>query len=133
MFRRTALALAFVPATLVTPAAHAAGHSIDANCTYAGMLNQTATMDVVYGGTAVATGPAGSVAMATSVTCSIRNGSQSDSASVVLPGSASAVADIATGWDPTRPITICVSAFAVFGPTPVVTVTLPERCVTPTD
>ncbi len=135
LFRRTLLALAIVPATLTAPPAQAGGYSVDAACTFAGLPAPDGTLTIAYGGRAVGIGPAGSVAMAVAITCSVTNvpagGTHSAEKSMGTIGSVGVVADVSLGWEADRAITVCTSAFAVFGPAPVVIVTVPQACQPP--
>ncbi len=128
---RTMLAAAVAAAALTVPAHAAPGsYSITGRCTFAGTRNGT-TLSGVFSGAAVATGPAGSVAMAVNVKCELTNvpagGTDTATATHTLPGSAGATAGTFSGWDSTKPITACLTATAYYGPLPVV-VTLPRTC-----
>ncbi len=117
---------------------HTGTFAINGSCDYEGLIVPLG-MDgggqlVRFSGSVTAAGPA--VPILANVTCEIRNASGNlHSQDFQLNGNTAMVAgstltDDAVLW-PLRPITVCVSGKAVFGPKPVVEVTLTKRCRTP--
>lgn len=106
-------------------------HFVSATCTFhiTGNAPGSNNVLVAYGGEAHA---AGHTAVAsTFIKCEVFNKvgttTYSDSAQAALPGNSSAVADTATL--PLAPITVCVTASALFADGH--TANLPRRCQTP--
>ncbi len=131
-FRRLVVAAAiFGPAALTLPAHAGPGYLVDGRCGYIGVLDPFNTVNYVYTGTATATGPAGQVTVATTLTCeltTIPNGGTSFSqTTVTAPGPAVAVVGDALGFDSRRP-QVCTTVSATFGPVTLVTVTRPRTC-----
>lgn len=124
-----------IGATIQAPA-----YKIVGSCTFGGVLTPNNTLIVEFGGAVVATGPTSvTVPLLTAVDCEINNFNQGHNnmhhRDFSLNGPASAIADstLTSGtpeW-PVAPITICVSGFAIFGPTPVRILELTKRCETP--
>jgi hypothetical protein len=118
------------------------GHTITASCTFAGALTPSNTLVVEFAGTAVSTGtPNQTAPLLTAIECEINNasegGTEVQTQDFSLNGPATAAASstlLATNgpkeW-PVKDITVCVSAFAVYGPTPVIKPELTRQCTTP--
>ncbi len=120
-------------------AGSAVPYRVSGECKFAGALTPANTLIVGYGGATVASGPIGKVTpLLTTVRCEINNASGNVQArDIALNGSAAAIADstlLATSgpkeW-PVEDITVCVSGFGIWGPTPVYIVELPRTCQTP--
>ena len=114
---------------------------VTGQCTYAGQTTLTGgQMQYEYGGEAVATSTSVSQPELTVVKCTLisaaqglpgEQGTLTDSFEVACPGPACATAKVVGGW-PVRPVKVCVSGYAIFGPAPVVTKNITPACKTST-
>ena len=107
------------------------GEFVAGRCTYSGQTSPTgATTQYEFGGEAVSSSTSQSQPELTAIQCRLVSEAQgipgerptltADSPSVACPGLACATGGTPVlGW-PVRPVKICITGFAVFGPTPVV-------------
>ena len=112
-------------------------------CTTSGQTSLTgATMQYEYGGEAVATSTSQSQPEVVAIQCTLVSPPQgipgerptltATTPSVACPGAVCATGSVpVTGW-PVRPVQICITGFAVFGPTPVVQTHIRPACSTST-
>lgn len=115
-------------------------YRIKADCEFNGVLTPNNTLAVNVYGNADATGPAGAPPpLLTVIGCEISNvpsgGTNRLYRDFATNGPHSSVADSTVltdvpEWD-VRPVTVCVSGFAIFGPMPLRWVTLRTKCRTP--
>lgn len=115
---------------------------VTGQCTYAGQTTLTGgQMQYEYGGEAVATSTSLSQPELTVIKCTLISPKQglpgeqdtltASFGDVACPGGACASAGLVVGW-PVRPVKVCISGYAIFGPTPVVTKTIAPACKTST-
>ena len=121
----------------------AAEEFLAGRCSYTGQPSLTgANMQYEFGGEAASSSTSQSQPEVTAIQCRLVSPAQgipgerptltADTPSVACPGAVCATGGVpVSGW-PVRPVGICITGFAVFGPTPVVQKDIVPRCALPT-
>jgi hypothetical protein len=137
MSLRAILAGALVAAaTLASPASAAGADDVAGWCTFTGTTTPDGLLQFAYGGHAVATSTSGLPPTQTVLTCTIESPAQglpgesptlTHSVTAGSPGAAVAVAETTPPW-PVRPVRVCASGYAIFGPVDPLEVAMAEEC-----